>query len=58
MMPVVNSLHEQNEIDVFAIAAYVATLRDGAKPIDEAAVKAAALELEWGSAESPPVPKN
>ena len=57
MMPVVNSLHEQNEIDVFAIAAYVATLRDGAKPIDEAAVKTAALKLEWGSAESPPVPK-
>jgi mono/diheme cytochrome c family protein len=57
MMPVVNSLHKQNEIDVFAIAAYVATLRGGAKPIDEAAVRTAAAKREWGHPEAPAVPK-
>ena len=57
MTPVVNSLHKQNEIDVFAIAAYVLTLRSGAKPIDEAAVRDAALKREWGHREAPPVPK-
>jgi mono/diheme cytochrome c family protein len=41
---------------VFAIAAYVGTLRDGEKPIDEAAAKAAALKLEWGHPDAPPVP--
>ena len=34
MTPVVDALHKQNEIDVFAIAAYVGTLRAGEKPID------------------------
>jgi mono/diheme cytochrome c family protein len=38
MTPVVDALHKQNEIDVFAIAAYVGTLRAGEKPIDQARV--------------------
>jgi len=57
MTPVVNALHKQNEIDVFAIAAYVMTLREGAKPVDEAATRAAAAKLEWGSPDAPPVAK-
>ena len=57
MTPVVDALHKQNEIDVFAIATYVGTLRAGEKPIDEAAARAAALKLEWGHPEAPPVPK-
>jgi mono/diheme cytochrome c family protein len=57
MTPVVNALHNQNEIDVFAIAAYVETLQGGAKSMDAAAVRAAALKLEWGHPEAPPVPK-
>ena len=58
MTPVVNALHKQNEIDVFAIASYVESLRAGAKPIDEAAVKAAALKRDWGNPEAPAVPKD
>ena len=57
MTPVVDALHKQNEIDVFAIAAYVETLRAGEKPIDQAAVRSAALRLEWGNPHAPPVPK-
>jgi len=57
MTPVVDALHKQNEIDVFAIAAYVETLRAGEKPIDQAAVRAAALRLEWGNPHAPPVPE-
>lgn len=56
MTPVVDALHKQNEIDVFAIAAYVGTLRAGEKPIDADAVRAAALKLEWGHPDAPPVP--
>ncbi len=52
-----DALHKQNEIDVFAIAAYVGTLRAGEKPIDQAAAWAAALRLEWGHPDAPPVPK-
>jgi mono/diheme cytochrome c family protein len=55
MTPVVDALHKQNEIDVFAIAAYVGTLRGGEKPIDQAAVMAAAQRLEWGHPDAPPV---
>jgi mono/diheme cytochrome c family protein len=55
MTPVVNALHKQNEIDVFAIAAYVGTLRAGEKAIDAGAARAAALKLEWGHPEAPPV---
>ena len=57
MTPVVDALHKQNEIDVFAIAAYVETLRAGEKPIDQAAARTAALRLEWGNPHAPPVPK-
>ena len=57
MTPVVDALHKQNEIDVFAIAAYVGTLRAGEKPIDADAVRTAALRLEWGHPDAPPVPQ-
>ena len=57
MTPVVNALHKQNEIDVFAIAAYVMTLREGDQPIDAAAVRTAALKKEWGHPEAPAVPE-
>ena len=57
MTPVVDALHKQNEIDVFAIAAYLGTLRAGEKPIDAAAVRAAALKREWGHPDAPPVPQ-
>lgn len=57
MTPVVDALHKQNEIDVFAIAAYVLTLRNGEKPIDADAVRSAALKLEWGHPDAPPIPK-
>jgi len=57
MTPVVDALHKQNEIDVFAIANYVGTLRAGEKPIDAEAVRTAALKREWGHPEAPPVPK-
>jgi mono/diheme cytochrome c family protein len=56
MTPVVNALHKQNEIDVFAIAAYVGTLRAGEKAIDAEAARTAALKLEWGHPDAPPVP--
>jgi len=57
MTPVVDALYKQNEIDVFNIAAYVATLRTGEKAIDEAAVTTAARKLDWGHPEAPGVPK-
>jgi mono/diheme cytochrome c family protein len=56
MTPVVDALHKQNEIDVFAISAYVGTLRAGEKPIDADAVRTAAQRLEWGHPDAPPVP--
>jgi nicotinate dehydrogenase subunit B len=56
MTPVVDALNKQNEIDVFTIATYVGTLRAGEKPIDTDAVRTAALKLEWGNPEAPPVP--
>ena len=57
MTPVVDALHKQNEIDVFAIAAYVGTLRAGEKPIDAEAIRNAAFKREWGHPDAPPVPK-
>jgi mono/diheme cytochrome c family protein len=57
MTPVVDALHKQNEIDVFAIANYVGTLRAGEKPIDADAVRNAALKREWGHPDAPAVPK-
>ena len=56
MTPVVDALHKQNEIDVFAIAAYAGTLRAGEKALDGDAVRTAALKREWGHPEAPPVP--
>jgi mono/diheme cytochrome c family protein len=56
MTPVVDALHKQNEIDVFAIASYVGTLRAGEKPIDPDVAKVAALKLEWSHPDAPPVP--
>jgi mono/diheme cytochrome c family protein len=57
MTPVVDALHKQDEIDVFAIANYVGTLRAGEKPIDAESVRSAALKREWGHPDAPPVPK-
>jgi mono/diheme cytochrome c family protein len=57
MTPVVDAMHKQNEIDVFAIAAYVQSLRAGEKAVDADAVRAVALKLEWGHPEAPPVPQ-
>jgi len=57
MTPVVDALHKQNEIDVFAIAAYVGTLRARENPIDAEAIRTAALKREWGHPDAPPVPK-
>ncbi len=56
MTPVVNALQNQNEIDVFAIASYVETLRTGAPKIDATAARAAAVKREWGNPEAPAVP--
>jgi len=56
MTPVVDALHKQNEIDVFAIATYVGTLRAGERPIDAAVVREAALKRDWGHPDAPPVP--
>jgi mono/diheme cytochrome c family protein len=57
MKPVVDALHEQNEIDVFAIAEYVMSLRAGERKIDGPAARAAAVKKEWGHPEAPPVPR-
>ena len=57
MTPVVNALHKQNEIDVFAIATYAGTLRVGETPIDQYAAESAAQRLEWGYPNAPPVPQ-
>ena len=48
MTPVVDALHKQNEIDVFAIAAYVLTLRAGEKPIDADAVRSCGPQARVG----------
>ena len=48
MTPVVDALHKQNEIDVFAIAAYVLTLRAGEKPIDADAVRSGGPQARVG----------
>ena len=58
MTPVVDALHKQNEIDVFAIASYVLSLRSAAKPVDDAATRAAAEKREWGHPEAPALPND
>lgn len=63
MIPVVNDLYDQDEDDVFAIAAYLMHLKGG-EP-DPAAheagvrrIRAAAERLEWGHPEAPPTPSD
>ena len=61
MRPVVDDLYEQSEDDVFAIAAYVMSLKGGEQPAEAqdtatAEARAVAERLEWGHPDSPPVP--
>lgn len=61
MLPIVNDLYERSEDDVFAIAAYVMTLRGTPPPQSEldsrlAAATAFATKREWGHPENPPIP--
>ena len=63
MRPVVDDLYEQSEDDVFAIAAYVMSLKGEELPDAEqtaAAEKARAVaeRLEWGHPENPPLPED
>ena len=58
MTPVVDALHKQNEIDVFAIAAYLETLLRGKTAAETATTKEAAQKLEWGHPETPPLPRH
>jgi mono/diheme cytochrome c family protein len=61
MLPIVNDLYEQSEDDVFAIAAYVVSLK-GTPPSQQerdrrtAEARAFAERVEWGSPNAPPVP--
>ena len=61
MTPVVNHLYDRNEDDVFAMAAYVASLAGEPAPDDDEAREAAAdhiafaAEVEWDEA-APPAP--
>jgi mono/diheme cytochrome c family protein len=58
MTPIVDDLYDQSEDDIFAIAAYIASLQEGAVQ-DEAAIAAAraqAESLEWGASDAPAVP--
>lgn len=61
MTPIVDDLYEQSEDDVFAIAAYLMSLKGGERPEEEqdaltAELRAAAERLEWGHPENPPIP--
>ncbi len=59
MRPVVDDLYAQSEDDVFAIAAYVMSLK-GEPPVEaETRAEAARTEaerLQWGHPEAPPIP--
>jgi mono/diheme cytochrome c family protein len=61
MLPIVNDLYEQSEDDVFAIAAYVMSLK-GMPPQQAdrdrrtAEARAFADRVEWGSANAPAIP--
>jgi mono/diheme cytochrome c family protein len=63
MLPVVNDLYEQSEDDVFAIAAYVMSLKDP-QPSQEqrerttAEAQAFADRVEWGSPNAPAIPSD
>ena len=61
MRPVVDDLYEQSEDDVFAIAAYLMSLKGGQLPDAEQEAAAAealafAERMEWGHPENPPIP--
>ena len=61
MTPIVNDLYEQSEDDVYAIAAYVRSLKGDPLTAEEqetmtAEARAAANQLEWGHPENPPIP--
>jgi mono/diheme cytochrome c family protein len=63
MLPIVNDLYNQSEDDVFAIAAYVMSLKGGELPKAEQDAKAAealkfAESVEWGNPAAPPVPND
>lgn len=63
MTPVVNELRDQSEDDVFAMAAYLMTLKGGEPPAAEQDVAAGeanafALKTEWGHPENPPLPND
>ena len=61
MRPVVDDLYEQSEDDVFAMAAYVMSLKDDDLAEEQRTAlteqaRATAERLEWGHPENPPVP--
>lgn len=60
MTAVVNGLRDQSEDDVFAIAAYLMSLKGGAPPatFDANLATVAAAKLEWGHPEEPPLPRD
>ena len=63
MIAIVNDLRNQSEDDVFAIAAYLLSLKGGPLPKAEqdaktAAVRATAEPLEWGHVQSPAIPSD
>jgi mono/diheme cytochrome c family protein len=63
MTPVVNNLADAPEDDVFAMAAYLTTVRGGALPParqDAATTEALAFanRVEWGSNDAPPIPSD
>ena len=63
MTSVVNGLKDQSEDDVFAIAAYLMSLKGGPLPQPsqdkfQAEARALADKLEWGHPEAPPLPKD
>jgi mono/diheme cytochrome c family protein len=63
MRPIADDLYEQSEDDVFAIAAYVMSLKGGEKPAGEqdtltAAARAFAEGAEWGHPENPALPQD
>ena len=61
MKPVVDDLYDQSEEDVYAIAAYVMSLKDGELPEDEQEAREDELrtfagQVEWGHPANPPIP--
>ena len=59
MTAVAEDLHDQSEDDVFAIAAYVISIKTAGKPAGEVEkIVADAEKLEWGHAQAPAVPSD